>query len=117
MEEGSESVLFNPRSDFKWHYIYTELGKFVHAVKAKRNTKSLAHLFCYSLAFLSTTKIGAWWLIGRFVAFRPKGRGFESGSSRRVGTFGKSLYSQLPVALRRETPTQYSGCVWSASEY
>src|SRR6218665_3150919 len=34
---------------------------------------------------------GAWWLIGRFVAFRPKGRGFESRSSRHVGTLGKSL--------------------------
>ena len=30
-------------------------------------------------------------LIGRFVAFRPKGRGFESHSSRHVGTLGKSF--------------------------
>src|SRR6218665_1823858 len=34
---------------------------------------------------------GAWWLIGRFVAFRPKGRGFESRSSRHTGTLGKSF--------------------------
>src|SRR6218665_1968209 len=34
---------------------------------------------------------GAWWLIGRFVAFRPKGRWFESHSSRHVGTLCKSL--------------------------
>src|SRR6218665_416649 len=34
---------------------------------------------------------GAWGLIGRFVAFRPKGCGFQSRSSRRVGTLGKSL--------------------------
>ena len=29
--------------------------------------------------------------IGRVDAFRPKGRGFDSRSSRQVGTFGKSL--------------------------
>ena len=34
---------------------------------------------------------GAGWLIGRFVAFRPKGRGFKSHSSRHVGTLGKSF--------------------------
>src|SRR6218665_1714876 len=34
---------------------------------------------------------GAWWLIGRFVTFRPKGRGFEYRSSRHVGTLGKSF--------------------------
>ena len=34
---------------------------------------------------------GAWWLIGRFDAFRPKGRRFESRSSRHVGTLDKSF--------------------------
>ena len=34
---------------------------------------------------------GALWLIGRFYAFRPKGHGFESRSSRHVGTLGKSF--------------------------
>ena len=33
---------------------------------------------------------GMWWLIGRVDAFRPQGRGFESRSSRQVGTLGKS---------------------------
>ena len=32
-----------------------------------------------------------WWCIGRVKAFRPEGRGFESRSSRHVGTLGKSL--------------------------
>ena len=36
---------------------------------------------------------GAWWLSGRFGALRPKGRRFESHSSRRVEI--------LPVAHRR----------------
>src|SRR6218665_1938841 len=34
---------------------------------------------------------GVWWLIGRFVAFNPKGRRFESHSSCHVGTLGKSF--------------------------
>ena len=34
---------------------------------------------------------GALWLVGRFGAFRPKGRGFESRSSRHEGTLGKSF--------------------------
>jgi len=29
---------------------------------------------------------------------------------------GQALHSQLPVVLRRETPTQYPCCVGSASE-
>src|SRR6218665_3857092 len=60
---------------------------------------------------------GGWRLIGRFVAFRPKGRGFESSSSRQIGTFCKSfLHSQLPMGLRREILTQHPCCVGSASE-
>ena len=31
------------------------------------------------------------WRIGRVDAFRPKGHGFDSPSSRHVGTLGKSL--------------------------
>src|SRR6218665_818937 len=34
--------------------------------------------------------IWTWWLIGRFVAFHPKGCGFKSLSSRHAGTLGKS---------------------------
>ena len=33
--------------------------------------------------------LGAWWRIGRVYAFRPEGRGFESRSSRYVGTLRK----------------------------
>ena len=43
------------------------------------------------LKSLRTESHGAWWLIGRFITFRPKGRGFKSHSSRRVGTLGKSF--------------------------
>ena len=39
-----------------------------------------------------------------FNIFRLKGRGFESRSSRHVGTLGIVRHSQLAVALRLETP-------------
>jgi len=35
--------------------------------------------------------LAEWWLIGRFVALRPKGRGLDSCSSLHVGTLGKSF--------------------------
>src|SRR6218665_74351 len=48
---------------------------------------------------------GAWWLIGRFVIFRPLGHGLESHSSCHVGTLGKSLTCsclwRFGVKLRR----------------
>src|SRR6218665_792788 len=36
-------------------------------------------------------RIVAWWPVGRFGAFRPKGLGFESRSSRHVRTLVKSF--------------------------
>ena len=33
----------------------------------------------------------AWWVIGRFAEFRPKGCGFESRSGLQAGTLGKSF--------------------------
>jgi len=39
----------------------------------------------------SSLGCGAWWFIGRFGAFRPKGRGFISSSIRHVRTLGKSF--------------------------
>src|SRR6218665_904610 len=53
----------------------------------------------------------AWCRIGRVDAFRPEGRESESRSSRHVGDLGQVFYTQLPVALRLETPTQYPCCV------
>ena len=50
------------------------------------------HLQDPVLSLLATPRPrGAWWLIGRFEGFRPKGPGFESRSSRRVETLGKSF--------------------------
>ena len=48
-------------------------------------------------------KGGAWWLSGKFGAFRPEGRRLESHYSHHVGTLGKSFTSnsQLTVALWR----------------
>src|SRR6218665_2128167 len=39
----------------------------------------------------SCMSAGAWWHIGRVDAFRPEGRGFESRSSRHIGTLSKLL--------------------------
>ena len=54
---------------------------------------------------------GAWWRIGRFETFRPKGREFESRSIRHVGTLAKSF-----TCSGLKTPAQYPCCVGSASE-
>src|SRR6218665_1993860 len=64
---------------------------------------SLLHpLLCSSISLLNCWP---WWRIGRVDAFRPDGRGFESRSSRHVGTLGKSftyscLYSASAFKLR-----------------
>src|SRR6218665_2197963 len=60
------------------------------------------HLGNHFTAYL--TLKGAWWLICRFVVFRTKGRMFESRYPPHRD-LGQVLHSQLPVALRRETPT------------
>src|SRR6218665_520245 len=43
------------------------------------------------LCYQADVKVGHWWLIGRFEAFRPKGRGFKSHSSCHIGALGKSF--------------------------
>ena len=55
---------------------------------------------------------GAWWRIGRVDTFRPKGRGFESRSSRHRRDLGQVLHLQLPVALRRVNSDSVNSCVW-----
>ena len=60
---------------------------------------------------------GAWWFIGRFVAFRSLGRGFESRSSRHIGTLGKPFTRlwRFGVKLRHSIQLQ-SGEPLSNSE-
>ena len=45
---------------------------------------------------------GLWWLCGRFGAMRPEGRGFESHSSRHIGTSGKSFTRSCLWRFRME---------------
>src|SRR6218665_640078 len=40
---------------------------------------------------MSTINTGMWWRIGRVDNFQPEGPGFDSRSSRHIGTLGKSL--------------------------
>src|SRR6218665_1058656 len=58
----------------------------------------------------------AWWLIGRFVAFRPKDRGFGSNSSRHVETLDESCTRCCLWRFGVLTLTQYPCCVVSAPE-
>ena len=87
----------------------TLLGKYSNPIY----TSSLSwRLFLYHFegfrCDLRPEICGAWWLIGRFNAFRPRGRGLASRSSRQPRrNLGQVLHSQLTVVLRRETPTQY----------
>src|SRR5688572_32983134 len=55
---------------------------------------------------------GARWCRGMFGALQPEGCGFESTSTRRVGTLGKSFTrnNNIAHALRRETPIQCPRC-------
>ena len=60
------------------------------------NSLSLAERSCSppkskNIYNVCVTNSFTWWLIGRFVAFRPKGRGFEFRSNRHIGTLGKSF--------------------------
>src|SRR6218665_54993 len=65
--------------------------------------------------FPTPATVWAWWLIGSFVVFRPKGLGSNPALAATKGP-SQVLHSQLPVANRRETPTQYPRCVGSTSE-
>ena len=49
------------------------------------------HTVYHVTPYTTSYVYGAWWLICRFVTFRPKGRGFEFRSSRHVGILGKSF--------------------------
>ena len=52
---------------------------------------------------------GTWWRIGWGDYSQPEGRGFDSRSSRHVGTLGKSFTCSC-LCARRETPIQYPCC-------
>src|SRR6218665_2369078 len=58
----------------------------------KHRQQALTHLLGFSGSALPLPNIyGTLWRIGKDEAFRTEGRGFESRSSRHIGTLGKSL--------------------------
>ena len=66
-----------------------------HHLKTSAPPPPLLHRH-HSIGPGTTLPCGAWWHIGRADAFPPEGRGFESRSSRHIGTLGKSFtYSCL----------------------
>src|SRR6218665_3585341 len=46
---------------------------------------------CVNVIDVILINCGTWWRFGRVDHFRAKGHGFDSRSSRQVGTFGKFL--------------------------
>src|SRR6218665_1991952 len=86
----------------------------IHISTFDRSIKKLQIIDLIIIILINNIIIcGACWCIGRFDAFRPKGRGFESRCSRHPR---QALHAQLSVALRLETPGQNPCCVGSASE-
>jgi len=68
-----------------WHTgVWCRVSCWFHASWCTRFAEVSRHC-------MESINCGAWWLIGSFVAFRPKGREFESCSSRHVVTLGKSV--------------------------
>ena len=60
------------------------------------SSKTISKIIVHTIILRTTTKCGTWWRIGRVDDFQPEGRGFDSRSSRHVGTLGKSFaYSCL----------------------
>src|SRR6218665_1090046 len=74
--------------------------------------------FCHLAGAINTLFLWPWWRIGRVEAFRPEGRGFESSSSRGIGTLGKFLTHsclwRFGVKLRHSIPS-VSGALHSSS--
>ena len=57
----------------------------------ERNDRSECSIRWHCICLALTLHCGTWWRFGRVDAFRPKGHGFDSRSSRHVGTLGKFL--------------------------
>ena len=96
---------------FMWAYYirYIKLKQFYWFVRKQLRVpeKTSRHSNC-----------GTWWRIGRVGAFRSEGGGFDSRSSRHVGTLGKFLTRsclwRFGVKLRHSTRA-VSGALLSSS--
>jgi len=70
----------------------------------------------YRFLFITLRRpCGVWWLISRVDAFRPKSRGFESLSSRHVGTLGKSFTRSCFGVKLQHSIRAVSGAALSSS--
>ena len=78
-------------NDLEW------IQRNIHELHARVHKQINGHTNTHHRSTLSsclsnnTDMLLVWWLIGRFDAYRPKGRGFESLSSRHVESLGKSF--------------------------
>ena len=87
---------------------YTNEQDFRISGQSKISTFALSLLtFSLDIQYSRLFIIGTWWCLGWDDYFQPEGRGFDSRSSRHVGT---SPLPAVACALRRETPIQYPCC-------
>ena len=93
--ESALSALFN-----EWLYMQRNLTKRARGGSQTmdwsgycfNNEQSLINRICFVQTLIYQCRnCVVWWLIGRFVAFRPRGRRFEFRSSRHIGTLSKSF--------------------------
>src|SRR6218665_533123 len=85
-----------------------------HAIQPNRLTTlppSHSQLYCIE---------NIWWRLGCVDSFQPEGRGFDSRSSRHVGTLGKSFTCSCLCASARNSDTVsmlWSGAPLSSRRY
>ena len=86
--------VYNPSRQIK---IYLPLSLCLTRTHTHTCTHTLTHIHMHTpVEYMAQLQIavkncGTWWRFGRVDASRPEGRGFESHSSRHVGTLGKSF--------------------------
>ena len=94
------SLQFSYTSCLQW---FTQILKQVRSLLTHRSSSFTFYVFvhvelciCYVMfmlyyVYILLYYVGHVWHISRVDAFRPKGHGFDSRSSRHVGTLGKSF--------------------------
>src|SRR6218665_2665245 len=111
--EQSSVLAFFSESHFQSHFLHHGIiHRSTDRLNACTTTTTTTMTTTTTTTMTQQQQHGAWlanvgrgWRIGRVDAFRPKGHGFYSRSSLRVGTLGKSLTHsclwRFDVKLRR----------------
>ena len=98
--------------------IISHIHTCLHKIVIHTHTYIHTHMLSYMNACICTCiDCGAWWPIGRVDAFRPKGHGLDSRSSRHVGALGKSFTLSSLWRFGLKLRHMYPCCFRSASGY